>query len=271
MGKLISTTSLVKNFRMQIFVKTLTGKTITLEVEPSDSIENVKAKIQAVENSGTAVGIRCKDGVVFGVEKLITAKLYESTSTKRIFNIDRHIGMAVAGLLADARHLVETARDEASNYRSEYGGPIPIKYLAHRLASYVRAYTLYSAVRPFGCSILLSAWDPQEGPTMYVIDPSGSFIGYLGAAIGKAKQNAKTEIEKLKTETMTCRELVKQVAKIIHTVHDEVKDKRFELELSWVGEMTKGLHQLVPKDVYEEADNFGKEALKEAENDSDDD
>ena len=69
----------------------------------------------------------------------------------------------IPGLLADARHLVETARDEASNYRSEYGGPIPIKYLAHRLASYVHAYTLYSAVRPFGCSILLSAWEPQEG------------------------------------------------------------------------------------------------------------
>lgn len=31
---------------MQIFVKTLTGKTITQEVEPSDTIENVKAKIQ---------------------------------------------------------------------------------------------------------------------------------------------------------------------------------------------------------------------------------
>ena len=34
---------------MQIFVKTLTGKTITLEVEQSDSIENVKAKIQDKE------------------------------------------------------------------------------------------------------------------------------------------------------------------------------------------------------------------------------
>jgi ubiquitin len=34
---------------MQIFVKTLTGKTITLEVEPSDSIENVKQKIQDKE------------------------------------------------------------------------------------------------------------------------------------------------------------------------------------------------------------------------------
>lgn len=34
---------------MQIFVKTLTGKTITLEVEPADKIENVKAKIQDKE------------------------------------------------------------------------------------------------------------------------------------------------------------------------------------------------------------------------------
>merc|ERR1711962_1475991 len=38
-----------KKYKMQIFVKTLTGKTITLEVEPSDSIENVKAKIQDEE------------------------------------------------------------------------------------------------------------------------------------------------------------------------------------------------------------------------------
>ena len=34
---------------MQIFVKTLTGKTITLEVEPSDTIDNIKSKIQDKE------------------------------------------------------------------------------------------------------------------------------------------------------------------------------------------------------------------------------
>ena len=33
---------------------------------------------------------------------------------------------------------------------------------------------------------------------------------------------------------MTCKELVKEAAKIIYQVHDEVKDKMFELELSWV-------------------------------------
>lgn len=41
-------------FAMQIFVKTLTGKTITLEVEPNDSIEAIRAKVQ--EKEGIAPG-----------------------------------------------------------------------------------------------------------------------------------------------------------------------------------------------------------------------
>lgn len=41
----------------------------------------------------TVVGLRGKDCIVLAVEKLVTSKLYEAGSNRRIFNVDRHIGM----------------------------------------------------------------------------------------------------------------------------------------------------------------------------------
>jgi 20S proteasome subunit alpha 7 len=48
---------------------------------------------KAVSNSGTAIGICCKDGVVLGVEKIVEYKMLESESNRRIFNVDKHVGM----------------------------------------------------------------------------------------------------------------------------------------------------------------------------------
>jgi len=233
------------------------------QFSPDGRVFQVEYAQKAVENSGTAIAIRGKDGVVFGVEQLVTSKLYESGANKRIFHIDKHIGMAVAGLLADARQLAEIAREEAANYRHQYGNSIPCKVLADRVAMYMHAYTLYSAVRPFGCSLVLGTYDKANGPAMYMIDPSGVYNGYLGCAVGKAKQAAKTEMEKIKFSDMTCAELIKEAAKIIYTVHDSVKDKSFELELSWVGEHTNGLHQKVPQDIHQAAEAYAKASLEE--------
>jgi len=233
------------------------------QFSPDGRVFQVEYAQKAVENSGTAIALRGTDGVVFAVEKLVLSKLYESTANKRIFLIDRHIGMAVAGVLADARQIVETARTEAANYRSEYGSAIPLKYLTDRVAMYMHAYTLYSAVRPFGCSVMMGAHDSTDGPQLYTVDPSGIAWGYLGSAVGKAKQAAKTEIEKLKLKDMTCRELIKEAAKIIYVVHDEVKDKNFELQLSWVCEESGGRHQYVPHDIHAEAEKYATDALAE--------
>ena len=41
----------------------------------------------------TAIALRGKDGVVFAVEKLVTSKLYEPGTNKRLFTVDRHVGM----------------------------------------------------------------------------------------------------------------------------------------------------------------------------------
>eukprot|EP00105_Crassostrea_gigas_P025528 XP_011446139.1 PREDICTED: proteasome subunit alpha type-3 [Crassostrea gigas] len=241
------------------------------QFSPDGRVFQVEYALKAVENSGTAVGIRGKDGVVFGVEKLVTSKLYEAGANKRLFNIDRHIGIATAGLMADSRAVVEIAREEASNYRYNYGLPIPLKNLTDRVSGYVHAHTLYSSVRPFGVSMILGSHTVEEGPQMYLIDPSGVSWGYHGCATGKAKQAAKTEIEKLKMKDMPIADLVKEVAKIIYIVHDEVKDKNFELELSWVGEVTGGKHELVPKNVYVEAEKYAKEALEESDDSDEED
>merc|ERR1712137_420783 len=99
------------------------------QFSPDGRVFQVEYAQKAVENSGTSIALKGKDGVVFAVEKLVTSKLYENGANRRIFSVDTHIGMAVAGLLADSRQIFETARKEASNYRSEYGSNIPVKYL----------------------------------------------------------------------------------------------------------------------------------------------
>merc|ERR1712168_1326014 len=111
---------------------------------------------------------------------------------------------------------------------------------------YMHAYTLYSAVRPYGATIMLGSWTETAGPKLFCVEPSGTSYGYWGCAAGKAKQAAKTEIEKM-----------------------NLKDKMFELELSWVTKDTKGIHQRVPNDEAAAAEKFAKEALEDSD-DSDD-
>ena len=77
----------------------------TSTFSPDGRVFQVDYAQKAVESSGTAIAIRGKDGVVFAVEKIITSKLYEKSANRRIFSVDRHVGMAGSGLYADVRQL----------------------------------------------------------------------------------------------------------------------------------------------------------------------
>jgi len=88
------------------------------------------------------------------------------------------------------------------------------------------------------------------------------FYGYNGAAVGKGRQLAKTELEKLKLSELSTREAAIEAARIIYLVHDDAKEKDFELEMSWIGDETNGLHLPVPSDLMEEAQAKAKAALE---------
>lgn len=233
---------------------------------------------------------------MLALEKLVTSKLLKKDANKRIATVDRNIGIVHSGLLPDARHFTSRARDEASSWRGTYKAPIPGSSLANRMGAYVQAYTLYNSVRPFGITAIIGGWDAESelpvdgsvgsgpkmgsggktggvkegGPFLYMVEPSGLYWGYYGAATGKGRQAAKAELEKLKLdpkgeEVLSLEEGVKEAARIIYVAHDDNKDKEFELEMSWVSSVagpTKGRHEEVPKELREEAERLAKKALE---------
>ncbi|VDO06628.1 unnamed protein product [Brugia timori] len=231
---------------------------------PDGRIFQVEYAQKAVDNGGTMIAIRGKDGVVTAVDKLITSKLYVENANPRMANAGEYIGCAMAGIYPDCRALLDYAVSEALSYLKEYRAPIPIKKLANQLAEYVHVYTL-GISRPFGASIFLTAWDKKagNGSQLFLLEPSGLCYEYKAWAIGKHRQAAKTEIEKLKFEDIPMQQLVNEAARIILMVRDEAKDKNLQVEMGWVGEITGGKHEIVPKDIVKEAEAWAKTKLEE--------
>lgn len=236
---------------------------------PDGRVFQVEYAAKAVENSGTCVGLRCTDGILLAVEKTIVSKMLVSGTLRRAHIVAKHAALAVCGLISDGRVIVDHARAEAEQYQDFYGRPIPGHVLADRVAHFVHVYTLHWHVRPFGCAVLLAVAG-VEGQELYLIEPSGVSYRYYACAFGKAKAAARTELEKLKMNDkegkplMSVDQAVKELAKILVKVHDETKDKEYEIEMIAVTAGKDGVAKMVPRDV---VDKVHEEAKAEADAD----
>lgn len=245
---------------------------------PDGRIFQVEYASKAVENAGTALGLKCRDGVVLCVEKPLLNKMLLTNSSRRIHSVDKNSGVAITGFVSDGRQIVNRAREEASNYEQTYGSKIPPEVLAQRVAAYVHYFTLHGSLRPFGTSALIASYDPESKEhDLHMVEPSGVSFSYFGCAAGKGRQPAKTEMEKLainktdSAENIDVREGVKQLARIIYLLHEEGKDKPFELEMSWLCEESGWEHKGVPRDYIKEAVEWAKDDIEEAEDEEMDD
>lgn len=233
---------------------------------PDGKIFQVEYALKAVENSGTAIGLKCLDGVVVAVGKPQGSKMLVPGSNRSVFGIDAHAGIAITGYGADGRQIVNRAREEAKSYKETFGHSIIPSVLTNRLALYMHYFTIYGSLRPFGATALLAAYDnDMQSAELYMVEPSGAACRYLGCAAGKGANAAKTELEKVLNKYgslgITCLQAVTELARILQVIRDETREKPLELEMGWVCEASNWQYSLVSKDLVKDADTAALAAV----------
>ena len=114
---------------------------------------------------------------------------------EKIFDIDDHMGIAIAGLTADARYLCKFMRSESLNYWYTHGSHHPTERLINKISKKAQIKTNHPAKRPFGVGLLVGSVD-ETGTHLFETCPSGNYYEYLAMAIGSRSQSAKTYLEK---------------------------------------------------------------------------
>ncbi|KAF5334048.1 hypothetical protein D9611_014817 [Ephemerocybe angulata] len=133
---------------------------------------------------------------VIAAEKKTSSILIDDSVIDRVAVICPNIGIVYSGMGPDFRVLVTKARKSAQAYWKIYGTYPPTRVLTQEIATVMQQATQSGGVRPYGVSLLVAGWDSHRGPTLYQVDPSGSFWAWKASAIGKNMVNAKTFLEK---------------------------------------------------------------------------
>jgi proteasome alpha subunit len=154
---------------------------------PDGRLFQVEYAREAVRRGATTAGVVFADGVVLIADRRIpNPKLAEASSLEKIHQIDENIACATAGLVADARVLVDYARLAAQVNRVTYSEPMSVELLVRRICDYKQQYTQFGGVRPFGTALLVGGYD-DGGVHLFETEPSGSLTSFKAASTGGNK------------------------------------------------------------------------------------
>src|SRR5439155_4579490 len=127
---------------------------------------------QQLKTGTTTVGIVCKDGVVMGADVRATmGNLISHKDTQKLFRIEDHMALTIAGLVGDAQVLARWLQAEVELYQVKRGAPMSIK-AASTLLSNIMNQRKFA---PFYVQLLVGGVD-LDGSHVYSLDGAGGSI-----------------------------------------------------------------------------------------------
>merc|ERR1719359_2115179 len=160
---------------------------------PSGRLLQVEYAMEAVKQGTPVLALKSKTHVVLASFKRAQSELAEHQ--QKIFKIDDHMCIGIAGLTADARVLAEYMRDECLEHQYVYDSPMNVGRLVAQIGDKSQQKTQNSSKRPYGVGLLIAGVD-EKGPHLFETCPSGNYFEYYAMAIGSRSTSAKTYMEK---------------------------------------------------------------------------
>lgn len=175
---------------------------------PQGRLHQVEYAMEAVKQGSACIGLKNGDHAILLALKRSTSEL--SAHQKKIIPVDEHIGIAIAGLTADARVLTRFMRNECINERYAHDQPLPVSRLVSQMGIKMQSCTQRYDRRPYGVGLLIAGYD-SKGPHIFQTCPSANYFDCKGMAIGARSQSARTYLEKHLDafKTINLNELVK--------------------------------------------------------------
>lgn len=186
---------------------------------PDGRLYQVEYAREAVKRGSASIGIRTSDGVVLAVETQARSPLMESSSVEKLHKADDHVGIASAGHVADARQLVDYAREQAQVEQLRYGQPIGVETLTKAVTDNIQQYTQSGGARPFGVGLLIGGIDDGQ-PRLFETDPSGTASEWQATAVGADRDAIQTALEEQYHSNLTLEDGVGLALQTFDDVND---------------------------------------------------